>query len=250
MNLKEKFIAIFMSALLAFMIFPFSAFAEEPVQEQEKSETQTTESLENDQDAESDAQLSDVPTEGVEPETNLDSSNDASDDEKYTQDESAFSLSDGEESDEVSDSVEVIVPETSTPQASDKKSVNSRSARAAKSGVSGTCEWAISSNGTLVLSAANGAAAGKIEFPVNKNNRAIAPWASHKTEITSVRCEDPISVVRPQADSGESGSGTEVDGDEPPLVKPVSLSGLFAGCTNLKTVDFTNFDLSDAGDFS
>ena len=85
-------------------------------------------------------------------------------------------------------------------------------------GTNGTCVWVIDSKGILTISPQEGNDEGTLQDVEEKNS---IPWYSYAEKITEVKFEGTIY-------SGEI------------------CDGLFCECKNLKNIDFTNFDTSNA----
>lgn len=90
----------------------------------------------------------------------------------------------------------------------------------------GTCEWMITSNGTLIIRPANGAATGELGAPIASQGTLpvpVRPWFDRRYDITAAVANGCIT------------------GD---------LSGLFANLTLMKSVDISSLDTSQATNMS
>ena len=90
----------------------------------------------------------------------------------------------------------------------------------------GTCEWMITSNGTLIIRPANGAATGELGAPIASQGTLsvpVRPWFDRRYDITAAVANGCIT------------------GD---------LSGLFVNLTLMKSVDISSLDTSQATNMS
>ena len=90
----------------------------------------------------------------------------------------------------------------------------------------GTCEWMITSNGTLIIRPANGAATGELGAPIASQGTLsvpVRPWFDRRYDITAAVANGCIT------------------GD---------LSGLFTNLTLMKSVDISSLDTSQATNMS
>ena len=90
----------------------------------------------------------------------------------------------------------------------------------------GTCEWMITSDGTLTIRPANGAATGELGAPISHQGSSsipTRPWFDHRYDITAAVASGCIAG---------------------------NLSGLFAGLTLMKSVDVSSLDTSRATNMS
>ena len=91
----------------------------------------------------------------------------------------------------------------------------------ASSGTCGTCSWALSEDGELLVKPAN-SDEGTLQSFTSTN---VIPWYSRRTEIKSVRFEGKVK------------SG-------------LYLANMFEGCINLSDVDLTNLDTTGVSNFN
>ena len=91
----------------------------------------------------------------------------------------------------------------------------------ASSGTCGTCSWALSEDGELVVKPTNGSEGTLQSF----TSTSIIPWYSKRTEIKSVRFEGKVK------------SG-------------LYLANMFEGCINLSSIDLTNLGTAGVSNFN
>lgn len=87
----------------------------------------------------------------------------------------------------------------------------------------GSCAWKIDSNGLLTIRPKDAGTKGKLGF--EGTGLINYPWYDQKDSVKAIKIEGDIKAEQ-------------------------SIGGLFAGCSNLKSVDFGNFDTSQATDMS
>ena len=109
------------------------------------------------------------------------------------------------------------------------------------SGVWGTCEWTISGNGALVLSAGIGEL-----FPDYS-----PPWSDYMDDITSVTVNGTVILpenVRGLFDGASNMVIADLSGFDTSNV--ANMRGLFCNCTSLKSIDLSSWDTSNTIDMS